>query len=278
MQHESHIFLNTLNEIEGKSVKNTVPYPDNNIVGEDLAHVARLVASGLKSNVYSVVTDNLFDNHEKLILFHDNALKTIDSAVGAFQRDIENLGIADRIILVLYSEFGRRLAPSGSGTDHGAAGPVFIIGKNIKGGLYGKNPDLQNLDADGNIRFETDFRQIYATLLSSWFGVSADAMFPMLLPHLMNRVPFIDSPILPETPILISPNPCRSKCTVNLYSGEIKSLRVFSTEGRQYQVPIHYNQSFGAEVEVVGLSPGAYYIEAVSENQKYYGSFVKITQ
>lgn len=277
MQNQSHIYLKALTAIEENTVRNSISYPKNNVVGEDLAHVARLVASGLKSSVYSLVTDNMFDNHEGLIVYHNQALNIIDSAVGAFQQDIENLGIADRIILVLYSEFGRRLAPTGSGTDHGAAGPVFIIGKNIKGDLYGKNPDLQNLDADGNIRFETDFRQIYATLLSSWFGVSADAMFPQLLPHLMNKVPFIDSPYLSDIPVVITPNPCTTSCNINLYAHEIKSLRIFSIEGRQYQLPIHYNQSYGADVEIGALSPGAYYVEALSNNQKFYGSFVKIT-
>ncbi|MBK9247357.1 MAG: DUF1501 domain-containing protein [Ignavibacteria bacterium] len=278
MQNQSHVYLKTLTAIEENSVKNTLQYPKNNTVGEDLAHVARLVASGLESSVFSLVTDNMFDNHEGLILYHDQALKIIDSAVGAFQQDIENLGIADRIVLVLYSEFGRRLAPTGSGTDHGAAGPVFVIGSNIKGGLYGKNPDLNNLDADGNLRFDTDFRQIYATLLSSWFGVSAEAMFPMFLPHLVNKISFINSPSLSETAPLISPNPCTTKCTVSIHSKEINSLKIFSIEGRQYEPSLRFNQSYGVDIDVSVLASGAYYIEGMSGNQKFHGSFVKMTQ
>lgn len=278
MQNQSHIYLKTLNEIEERSIKNTVEYPENNSVADDLAHVARLVASGLKSNVYSLITENMFDNHEGLMNYHNHAMNIIDSAVGAFQKDIENLGIADRIIVVLYSEFGRRLAPSGTGTDHGAAGPVFILGTNVKGGLYGNNPDLLNLDPDGNIGFQTDFRQIYATLLSSWFGVTSAAMFPSLLPHFVNKLPFIDSPTYLEGNVRIYPNPCISRCTVMVDEGIINNLRIFSTEGRQIELPTRYNQSYGVEVDVQALSMGAYTIEAVSGSRKYYSSFVKISQ
>lgn len=277
MQSQAHTYLNVLTRIESNSVRNTIEYPGNNSVAADLAHVARLVASGLKSNVYSLTTDNMFDNHERLMLHHPHALDIIDSAVGAFQQDCENLGIAERVILVLHSEFGRRLAPSGSGTDHGAAGPVFVIGKNVQGGFYGKDPDLANLDKDGNIPFETDFRQIYATLLSSWFGVSVTDIFPTLLPHLVNKLSIFESTDESLRELRIAPNPCTTSCMVSLPGGEINDIRVFSSNGGRREISFRMHGTYGSEIDVQSLASGAYFVEAISGNQSYYSRFVKIT-
>ena len=72
-------------------------------------------------------------------------------------------------MIVTFSEFGRRAAENGSGTDHGKGAPMFVIGKGVKGGMYGSNPDLQNLDG-GDIAYKVDFRQVYATALDQWMG------------------------------------------------------------------------------------------------------------
>jgi uncharacterized protein (DUF1501 family) len=83
---------------------------------------------------------------------------------------MEACGKADKVIILVFSEFGRRVAENGSqGTDHGQAGPMLLIGKSVKGGMHGSNPDLQNL-ANGDVRFETDFRSVYAATLDQWIG------------------------------------------------------------------------------------------------------------
>ena len=104
---------------------------------------------------------------------------TADSLL-AFQRDLEARGIADRVLVHVWSEFGRRAQENGnSGTDHGAAGVGFVIGSRVRGQMIGELPDLKTgLDHDGNVQATSDFRAVYASLLEQWLGVDAAAVIP----------------------------------------------------------------------------------------------------
>ena len=97
----------------------------------------------------------------------------------AFQRDLEARGIADRVLVHVWSEFGRRAQENGSnGTDHGAAGVGFLVGSRTAGTMIGEFPGLARLDADGNLRATSDFRGLYAALLEDWLGADAEAILP----------------------------------------------------------------------------------------------------
>jgi uncharacterized protein (DUF1501 family) len=97
----------------------------------------------------------------------------------AFQRDLEARGIADRVLTLVWSEFGRRAEENGSGgTDHGAAGAAFLIGSRVSGGQVGEFPGLASLDPDGNVKATADFRGVYCALLEQWFGFDADRIVP----------------------------------------------------------------------------------------------------
>ena len=106
----------------------------------------------------------------------------------AFLDDLAASKLADRVVLMAFSEFGRRPEENGSlGTDHGTAGPVFLAGSSLNAGIFGKTPLLGDLD-DGNLKWSTDFRSVYATLLAGWLGLPADeilgqsfATLPVLL-------------------------------------------------------------------------------------------------
>ena len=112
-----------------------------------------------------------FDTHARQTLAHGPLLRELSESVTAFQRDIATRGLADRVIVLTFSEFGRRVKENGSqGTDHGAAAPMFIVGAACKAGITGSAPDLADLD-QGDIRHRVDFRQVYATVLESWLGV-----------------------------------------------------------------------------------------------------------
>jgi uncharacterized protein (DUF1501 family) len=100
-------------------------------------------------------------------------LAELAAAVRAFYSDLKGHGLAERVVLATYSEFGRRVKENGSlGTDHGAASQMFIVTPG-KGGLYGAHPSLTDLD-DGDLKFHTDFRRVYATLLEKWLGFTAE--------------------------------------------------------------------------------------------------------
>jgi len=161
------------------NVQNKVQYP-NSSLGRQLAIVAELIAGGLETPVYLTSVGG-FDTHSSQLNSHANLLQNLANSVSAFIQDLKLLGVADRVVVMTFSEFGRRVEQNGSaGTDHGTAAPLFVIGNNVKGGIVGKNPDLQNLDNNGDIVYEFDFRQVYATLLQDQLGMSADKMEDVL--------------------------------------------------------------------------------------------------
>jgi uncharacterized protein (DUF1501 family) len=136
--------------------------------------VAKLVKAGSPTRVYGVSLGG-FDTHANEKETHARLLADVDEAVGAFFKSLEGSPQAGRVVLVAYSEFGRRVAANGSnGTDHGTAAPMFVAGVPVKGGFYGEEPSLTDLD-NGDLKFTTDFRSVYATLLEELIGVEAKA-------------------------------------------------------------------------------------------------------
>ncbi len=146
-----------------------VTYPASGL-GQKLRVVAQLIDAGLSTKVYYVVLDG-FDTHSQQPGAHAVLLKEWSDAMTTLIRDLEAHGHADRVCVMTFSEFGRRVAENASdGTDHGAAGPMFLAGGGLKGGMFGSAPDLSNLQ-NGDLQHEFDFRQVYATVLQDWLGV-----------------------------------------------------------------------------------------------------------
>ncbi|MGQ0612819.1 MAG: DUF1501 domain-containing protein [Planctomycetaceae bacterium] len=139
-------------------------------LGQQLWQVARLVESGLPARVYAVTLDG-FDTHSRQKQQHDNLMRALGDALGAFRDDLVEQGLFDRVLVMTYSEFGRRVEENRSlGTDHGAAAPLFLMGGKVKGGLCGAHPALTDLE-QGDLKHHTDFRSVYATVLEGWFGL-----------------------------------------------------------------------------------------------------------
>ena len=112
-----------------------------------------------------------FDTHSSQLQQHAGLLRHLGASLAAFLDDLEKSGESDRVLVLVFSEFGRRLSENGSaGTDHGTAAPVFLLGRPVKPGLHGPYPDLTHLD-DGDPRHAIDFRRIYATVLDRWLAV-----------------------------------------------------------------------------------------------------------
>ncbi len=150
------------------STLNTVEYPQNNSLANDLATVARMIGSGLKTEIYSVSMGG-FDTHVDQNETQPTLLREMSEAIYSFQKDLEGLNVADEVTIFVMSEFGRRVYDNGTGTDHGTASVSFLVGENIRSGFYGSQPSLNNLDESGNLKFTTDFREIYASILNQWF-------------------------------------------------------------------------------------------------------------
>lgn len=134
--------------------------------------VGRLIEGGFGTRVFYVAIDG-FDTHSGQAQTHQNLLQQIDQAVvGLFQR-LQRTGDDQRTLLMTFSEFGRRAAENGSkGTDHGSGSSMFIVGPGVKPGPHGRHPSLTDLD-DGDLKYHTDFRRVYATLLENWLKVDS---------------------------------------------------------------------------------------------------------
>jgi len=150
---------------------------DYGITGLDLPKVAALISAGMPTRLYYVsYRNNAFDTHVFQGDLHQRLLTYTSDAVAAFMTDLERLGRANDVVVMMFSEFGRRVPENSNlGTDHGAANVMFVAGKNVKGGHYGKLPSLTQLDDGDNLVYTTDFRRVYATMISGWLGSKASA-------------------------------------------------------------------------------------------------------
>jgi uncharacterized protein (DUF1501 family) len=165
--------LSASEQIEAASggYRTGITYPDSGLA-QKLKTIAQLIDSGLKTRIYYVTLDG-FDTHSRQAPAHAALLRELSGALDAFVRDLNEHGHGDRVLTMSFSEFGRRLQENASeGTDHGAAAPVFLAGNRVKSGLIGKHPSLHDLQ-DGDVKFHTDFRQVYATVLDQWLGVES---------------------------------------------------------------------------------------------------------
>lgn len=144
---------------------------DYGIRSLDLNKVAAMINAGLPSQLFYVsFRHNAFDTHVQQNEQHGRLLSYASDAIAGFMKDMERIGRANDVNVLVFSEFGRRVAENTSlGTDHGTANHMYVIGKPVKGGHYGDAPSLTNLDEDGNLIFTTDFRRVYASLIEGWF-------------------------------------------------------------------------------------------------------------
>ena len=154
-----------------KGSKNEGTYPKSQL-GNSLALVSRLIAGGLPTRVY-YASQGGYDTHAGQINTHKRLLNELSAALAAFCQDLKTKGIFDRVLVMTFSEFGRRVIENANGgTDHGTAAPMFVCGGSVKPGLYGKQPPLDRLDA-GDLFYNVDFRSVYSTILSQWMKAPA---------------------------------------------------------------------------------------------------------
>jgi len=145
-----------------------------------MAGIAEMLAAGLPLHCVSISTESVFDTHDDQASTLAGGLGEVAQTLFGFQRDLEARGLADRVLTVVWSEFGRRAQENASaGTDHGAAGCAFVIGTRAAGTMIGEWPGLASgLDELGNVRATSDFRGLYSSLLEQWLGHEADPIIP----------------------------------------------------------------------------------------------------
>lgn len=182
--YESLIRRGTLNALSGAdelqkaaaAYQTPVAYPERNGLANQLKLVAQVIAGNLGTRLFSV-SQGGFDTHSNQGNTHANLMTQLDQALDAFIQDLANMKKQDDVVIMTFSEFGRRAKQNGSaGTDHGTAEPMFIIGNKVRGGVYGTYPSLGDLDRNGDLKFTADFRSVYAGVLQDQVGASPGAI------------------------------------------------------------------------------------------------------
>lgn len=207
---------------------NSVSYPATNLA-KQLGIVAKLISGGLETPVY-LCTIGGFDTHANQLTQHANLWKQISDAVSAFQNDLKAQNKAEKVTLMTFSEFGRRVNQNGTtGTDHGTAAPMFVIGNTVRGGLIGANPDLINLDANGDLKASFDYRQIYSTILTDHLGLTSSST-STLFNKTFDRLPiYINSPLIAEKGVrmtLLDPAPNPAFGQVRIQFAVFEAMKV----------------------------------------------------
>jgi uncharacterized protein (DUF1501 family) len=163
------------------NVASPVPYPQHRSdFPERMAGLAAMIAAGLPLRCVALNAYGMYDTHSQQPEALASGLELTGNTLLAFQRDLEARGLADRVLTLVWSEFGRRGAENGSeGTDHGAAGIGFLMGSRVSGRMIGEMPRLRDgLDRDGNLKATVDYRSVYSSVLEQWLDADAAAVIP----------------------------------------------------------------------------------------------------
>jgi uncharacterized protein (DUF1501 family) len=154
-----------------QSYQTPVAYPPG-YLGESLKSIVQVIAGDVGTRVFFATLGG-FDTHAGQAVQQERLLSELDGSIEAFLQDVERIGRLDDVMLMTFSEFGRRVLENGStGTDHGTAEPMFIVGGGVQGGLHGSCPTLADLD-EGDLKYTTDFRSVYGSVLTDWLGTPA---------------------------------------------------------------------------------------------------------
>jgi len=230
-----------------EKVNNHATYPEGNELASQLKIVSKLIAGGLKTPLYMVRLGG-FDTHDAQVVTGDHTtgehaelLKTLNDAVMAFMQDLELQGTDDRVLGMTFSEFGRRIVSNASlGTDHGAAAPMFVFGNAVRGGVLGDNPTISaNATYEDNLAMQYDYRQVYASIMEQWLGISSENISATLAKD-YTTLPIIGEAVVSgiedrmASDFMVYPNPLNGQATIDFVSnGESMNIELVDMQGRK---------------------------------------------
>jgi uncharacterized protein (DUF1501 family) len=279
MATETQKYGDSLKKALAAAANKSSLYPaTGNALSDQLKGVARLIAGGLKTKVY-VVSLRGFDTHAAQVSAvdvatgtHATLLTRLNDAIVAFLDDLRLLGIADRVMGMTMSEFGRRILSNASlGTDHGTAAPLFVWGAGVSGGILGTSPVIPaTVTAKDNVAMQYDYRSVYSSILKDWLGVTGADLTKVLLKD-FPTLPIIGTPVRSPGPAAVEsalepnyPNPFRGATTLRyrVAAGERVRLRVFDSKGALVRTVVdafHAPGSYARTLEAGSMPPGTYY-------------------
>ena len=277
---------NTTIKAAAQSVSNKATYPSNNTLADQLKIVANLIAGGLKTPIYTVSIGG-FDTHSNQVNAtggnetgsHADLWKKVSEAITAFQTDCEQLGVADRVAGMTYSEFGRRIKSNDSrGTDHGAAAPLIVFGTQVNPTIIGNNPNIPStVSVNDNIPMQYDFRQVYASVLVDWFQTPISTTDSTVLNKHFDTLPIfkqglgIDALQVNSQQIQLLqnyPNPFKTITQIDFWTtGGRVQLYLYDHRGQLIQTLLDEERPKGANTYILegsNLPPGNYYYQLVA--------------
>jgi len=259
-----------------------IPYIKNQLA-EQFKIIARLISGGIKTRIFLTRIGG-FDTHARQVEAdfpdqgrHAALLYHISESVKAFHNDLQEQGLGDKVLTMTFSEFGRRVESNASfGTDHGKAGPIMMFGGGLKGGVFGANPDLYDLD-NGNLKYQFDYRQVYTTVLSDWLGSSDAAITESGLGEfLTQKLDLIANPLsvspksnTNEIGFDFYPNPAKdfTKANYTITKGNKVKLSLYDSQGRMVKEFIHKFHNSGKyeiNINLSGIKSGNYILKMES--------------
>jgi uncharacterized protein (DUF1501 family) len=270
-------------EMQPGNLSSKYPPEYQNELADQLRIVARLIGGGLQTPVYMVSLSG-FDTHSEQVDGagltdkgnHAELLRMLSEAIYAFQDDIRLMGKDNHVSGMTFSEFGRTIASNGSmGTDHGAAAPLFVFGKGVNPGIIGSNPDIpQFIEESADVPMANDFRQVYASVLKDWFGVTnAGAILHddfAILPIFKGLVPAGEVAGRDVFKVGNFPNPVLSTTTITFTTpGTFTTINLIDASGRYIMTIAEGNYPAGVHrvrFSRSGLSSGTYYYQVKMNN------------
>ena len=265
----SYEYAGIINETASQGT-NTVEYPTSNI-GYQMALTAQMISGGLDTPIYRLYQGG-YDTHANQLNDHSNLLGEVCQAISSFLHDLSNQGLSERVLVITTSEFGRRVYENGSaGTDHGTSAPCMVFGPNVVPEIFGQHLDLTNLDNNDNPLVQYDYRQIYSSVITDWFGlpqVISDTVFGSTF----DPVPYVLEPLSVKQPPVPTkfkmnpafPNPFNPSTMISyvLPNDENIIIRLLDVRGRALQTHRLGRQNAGRHsfiLEGNKLSSGTYF-------------------
>jgi uncharacterized protein (DUF1501 family) len=300
----SNIYASRLKDVYLAGSNSSVNYPEQyplpapanflyNPLSGQLKLIARLLKGGIKTRIFLVRIGG-FDTHASQVLSREEStlgghaalLYHLSSAIKAFQDDLANLGVEDKVLTMTFTEFGRRATSNLSlGTDHGTSSPVFLFGKGLHSKIVGTNPDLNNLN-NGNIIYNIDYRQIYTSVVQDWFGASSEAIQATGFSEWTdNRIELfgptsIDQFGTQELKITCFPNPAHNEVNIHFWLSKpgVVQITILNTLAQKVKLISNKELLFGYQkipIDISNLSAGNYIVRVDGEKIKSIGQLIK---
>lgn len=293
---QTNAYADVIQEANDKGSNTSGKYVTNGQLNEKLKIVARLISGGLRTKVY-VVQLGGFDLHSGQVEPGDTAtgrqsvlLSELSSAICAFQDDLNQMGLEEKVIGMTFSEFGRQIRSNQSdGTDHGTAAPLFVFGSCVNPLIIGDNPEIDTqVEPQEGVPMQYDFRSVYGSILMDWFGAEEDDVRELLYDN-FQHIPIIKGcefttdveEILDQTlEASVFPNPASNYLHVEFTSlNERVNVSIFDARGAVVKVLADQRFAEGSHKlssEVRDLNPGSYYVRLSTEVRQKTIKFVKM--